>query len=104
MKMLTMKNLYRALVISTCGFMITTCSPEKTTAMDDLEKQVEDYIQKFPYQNTYDYVMFHGRRSGKLNGWVMASRDLLKAGQDKVVRSNNDKNRYHINNTTADQG
>ena len=57
MKMLTMKNLYRALVISTCGFMITACSPEKPTAKDDFEKQVEDYIQKFPYQETYRYAM-----------------------------------------------
>ena len=71
--------------------MITACSPEESTAKDDLEKQVEDYIQKFPCQNTYDYVMqFTGGDAGKLNVWVMASQDLLKAGEDKVVRSNND--------------
>ena len=46
--MLTMKNLYRAIVIITCGIMITACSPEKSTAKGDFEKQVEDYIQKFP--------------------------------------------------------
>ena len=75
MKMLTMENFHRALVISTCGFMITACSPEESTAKDALEKQVEDYIQKFSYQNTYDYVMqFTGGDAGKLNGWAMASR------------------------------
>ena len=31
-----------------------------------------------------------GGDPGKLNEWVKASRDLLKAGEDKIVRSNND--------------
>jgi len=71
--------------------MITACTPEKSMAKDDLEEQVADYIQKFPSQNTYDYVMqFTGGDAGKLNGWVMTSRDLLKAGEDKVDRSHND--------------
>ena len=91
MKTLTMKNLYRTLVITTGGIMITACSPGESIAKDDFEKQVEEYIQKFPYQNTYDYVMqMTGGDPGKLNKWVMASRDLLKAGEDKIVRSNND--------------
>ena len=89
--MLTMKNIYRALVMTTCGIMITAFSPENSASKDDFEKQVEDYIQKFPYQNTFDYVMqMTGGDPGKLNEWVMGSRDLLKAGEDKVVRSNND--------------
>ena len=91
MNMLTMKNLYRALVISMCGIMISACSPDNSTSKDDFEKQVEDYIQKFPYQNTYDYAMqFTGGDAGKLNQWGQASRDLLKAGEDTIVRSNND--------------
>jgi len=52
MKMPTIKNLYLALVILTCGFMITACSTEKSTSKDDFEKQVEDYLQKFPCQET----------------------------------------------------
>ena len=89
--MLTMKNLYRALVMTTCGIMITAFSPEKSAAKDDFEKQVEDYIQKFPYQETFDYAMrLTGGDPGKLNQWGQASRDLLKAGEDKIVRSNND--------------
>ena len=68
MKMLTMKNLYRAVVITTCGIMITTFSPEKSIAQDDFEKQVEDYIQKFPYQETFEYAMrLTGGDPGKLN-------------------------------------
>ena len=86
--MLTVKNLYRALAMTTCGIMITTFSVEKSFAKDDFQKQVEDYIQKFPDQNTFDYVMqMTGGDPGKLNEWVMGSRDLLKAGEDKVVRS-----------------
>ena len=91
MKTLTMKNLYRALVLTTCGIIITACSPENPTSKDDFEKQVEDYIQKFPYQNTYEYaILFTGGDPGKLNKWGQASRDLLKAGEDTIVRSNND--------------
>ena len=91
MKTLTMKNLYRALVLTTCGIMFTAVSPERSFAQDDFEKQVEDYIQKFPYQETFDYAMrLTGGDPGKLNQWVQASRNLLKAGEDKIVRSNND--------------
>jgi hypothetical protein len=91
MKTLTMKNLYRALVLTTCGIMITACSPENSTSNDDFEKQVEDYIQKFPYQETFDYAMrLTGGDPGKLNQWGQASRDLLKAGEDSIVRVNND--------------
>ena len=89
--MLTMKSLYRALVMTTCGIMITACSPEQSTSTDDFEKQVEDYIQKFPYQETFDYAMrLTGGDAGKLNQWGQASRDLLKAGEDSIVRVNND--------------
>jgi hypothetical protein len=52
-----MKNLYRALVMTTRGIMIAACSPEQSTAKDDFGKQVEDHIQIFPYQNTYEYAM-----------------------------------------------
>src|SRR5210317_914942 len=91
MKMLTMKSIYRALGITTCGIMITAFSPIESTAQDDFEKQVEDYIQKLPYQETFDYAMrLTGGDPGKLNQWGQASRDLLKAGEHKIVRSNND--------------
>jgi len=85
--MLTMKKLYRALVIATCGILLTVFSPERSFAQNDFEKQVKDYIQKFPYQETFDYVMqLTGGDAGKLNKWVQASRNLLKAGEDKIVR------------------
>jgi hypothetical protein len=91
MNMLTMKNLYRTLVITTFGIMTAACSPEQSALTDDFEKQVEDYIQKFPYQETFDYAMrLTGGDAGKLNQWGQASRGLLKAGEDSIVRVNND--------------
>jgi hypothetical protein len=70
--------------------------PEATVVADkasqDLfEEQVQEYLRLFPYQETYRYLMLYMRGNpGKLNTWVMASRDLIKAGEDKVVRTNND--------------
>ena len=91
MKMPTIKNLYRALAIAAGAILITAFFPDKSMAQDDFEKQVEDYIQKFPYRDTYNYAMqVTGEDPGKLNKWGQASRDLLKAGEDSIVRSNND--------------
>jgi hypothetical protein len=77
--------------MTACGIMITAFSPVFSASNDDFEQQVEDYIQKFPYQETFDYAMqFTGGDPGKLNKWGQASRDLLKAGEDSIVRVNND--------------
>jgi len=86
-----MKNIYRALVLTTCGIMITAFSPVYSASNDDFEKQVEDYIQKLPYQETFEYALrLTGGDPGELNQWGQASRELLKAGEDTIVRSNND--------------
>jgi len=91
MNMPTTRNLVLALVILTCGFMISACSQEKPTSKDDFEKQVQDYLQKFPYQETYRYAMLQTAGDpARLNTWVDTPRGLLKAGEDQVVRSNND--------------
>ena len=91
MNMPTTRNLFLAAVILACGFMINACSAEKSTSKDDLEKQVQDYLQKFPYQETYRYAMLQtGGDPARLNTWVDTPRGLLKAGEDQVVRSNND--------------
>jgi len=91
MKIPKIKNLFLALVILTCGFMITACSTEKSTSTDDFEKQVQEYLRLFPYQETYRYAVLQtGEDPAKLNTWVDSPRGLLKAGEDKIVRSNND--------------
>jgi hypothetical protein len=86
-----MKDLYPTLAIAACGIMVVAFSPVNSASNDDFEKQVEDYIQKFPYQDTFDYAMrLTEGDPEKLNQWGQASRDLLKAGEDKIVRTNND--------------
>ena len=57
-----------------------------------MEVQVEEYIQKFSYQDTYNYAQrYTGGDLTKYNIWVLgAEPSLVEAGQDKVVRMNND--------------
>lgn len=58
----------------------------------NLNEQVADYIQKFPYQDTYNYMKkYTSGNPSKLNVWVLGEEPVLvKAGEDKVVRMNND--------------
>jgi len=80
------------------ALMLTACSDRKpagtnagSTAATDMEAQVQEYLRLFPYQETYRYAMLQtGGDPARLNTWAMASRNLLKAGEDAVVRSNND--------------
>jgi len=91
MQMPTSRSLVLALVVLTCGCTLSACAPEESTVNDDFEKQVEEYLQKFPYQETYRYAVLQtGNDPARLNTWVDTPRGLLKAGEDKVVRSNND--------------
>jgi len=87
--------------------MTATGADDKTTAGEaksiaakdpetDFDAQVAEYLRLFPYQETYRYetyryAMVHtGGDPAKLNTWIVALRKLLKAGEDDVVRSNND--------------
>ncbi len=57
------------------------------------EQQVEDYFKKFPYQDTYEYVLKYtgGGNAALLNKLFPNSEAVLeKAGSDRVVRMNND--------------
>jgi hypothetical protein len=56
------------------------------------EEQVADYIVKFPYQETYNYlVTLTARDPAMLNTWVTGREPaLVKAGEDQIVRTNND--------------
>ncbi|WP_152286633.1 DUF1214 domain-containing protein [Flavicella marina] len=55
------------------------------------EDKVNDYIQKFPYQDTYNYmVSYTGADPSKLNKLTETIPILTKAGEDKIVRMNND--------------
>jgi hypothetical protein len=90
------------------ALVLLGCSPPEPQATDAVEPaiaaaaaaeesasidaQVADYIQKFPYQDTYNYAAkYTGSDPAKLNTWVLgAEPQLVKAGDDTVVRMNND--------------
>jgi hypothetical protein len=59
---------------------------------DSFEDQVSAYIKNYPYQETYKYFQAYSGGSVKgLNVWVYAPEpSLTKAGEDTVVRTNND--------------
>jgi imidazole glycerol phosphate synthase subunit HisF len=58
----------------------------------DFEKQAAEYIKEFPYQETYNYaVKYTGGDPTKLNTWSFGEEtELVKAGEDKIVRMDND--------------
>jgi len=59
---------------------------------NSFDNQVADYIQKFPYQETYNYMTkYTGGKVSNLNIWISRQEPILiKAGEDKAVRMNND--------------
>lgn len=82
---------------------VVACSPppnapqsaredEPAAAREDFEAQVEEYIRLFPYQNSFDYALLYTNGNpAKLNTWVIgAEPSLVKAGEDRIVRMNND--------------
>ena len=89
-----MKTL-RTASITLLSTLIVLCGIQFAQAgvSDDVnEKAGEDYIKKFPYQDTYNYaVKYTGGDPAKFNTWVLGAEPaLVKAGEDKVVRMNND--------------
>jgi hypothetical protein len=98
-----MKQIYLMPLLSLM-LMVFGCSPPEpesevvaqdstpTQASDSFENQVAEYIQKFPFQDTFGYAMrFTGGDPAKLNTWAIGSEPaLVKAGDDVVVRTNND--------------
>lgn len=82
--------------------MASTFAAEKSTTAEaksiaakaprtDFEAQVEEYLRLFPYQETYRYAMVQtGEDPARLNTWADSPRGLLKAGEDNIVRANND--------------
>jgi len=80
-----------ALMITGCSDRTPAGTDAGSTAATDIEARVQEYLRVFPYQETYRYAMLQtGGDPAKFNTWVMALPTLLKAGEDTVVRSNND--------------
>jgi hypothetical protein len=95
MKPKTMKNLF---VMGLILVFAISCkqSPNKETEVKTeltFEQQLEDYFEKFNYQETYKYLLAYtaGGDPQYVNMITPgAEAELVKAGTDKVVRMNND--------------
>jgi hypothetical protein len=70
-----------------------------------LSDQVDQYIRDFPYQATHNYaIQYTGGDPANLNKWVLGTEPVLvEAGDDKVVRMNNDTF-YRMAFVVLDQG
>ena len=91
-----MKNIKLFLLIACLGLFACENSKKETDKKEpvtnDFNQQVNDYISKFAYQDTYNYmVRYTGGDASKLNTWTQGQKPtLVKAGEDKIVRMNND--------------
>ena len=85
--MKTMKTL--ALTLLAISLLSSVATAQSNPAF---EKQVADYIKKFPYQETFKMAQDYTKGDpAKFNSWAMGAEPaLVKAGEDKVVRMNND--------------
>ena len=80
--------------------LILSCSGDKKSSDTKIEsngkasttEQLAEYIRLFPFQDTYNYMKrYTGGEASKLNVWILGQEPILvKAGEDKVVRMNND--------------
>ncbi len=69
-----------------------TAIPVTISQSDSFEDQVSAYIKNYPYQETYKYIKLYTGGSVKgLNVWFYPPEpSLTKAGEDSIVRMNND--------------
>ena len=85
--------LFISLTLASCSAPPESAAPEAESPADPgFDERVEEYIRLFPYQDSYDYaVRYTGGDAARLNVWVLGEEpSLVKAGEDKVVRMNND--------------
>lgn len=72
-------------------YMVSCTSNKESRTEQSFNDQVEDYLEKFPYQDTYKYMIkYTGEDPGMLNKPTPGEPELTKAGEDKIVRMNND--------------
>jgi len=89
-------NIYMKTYLAILLILVTVFScTQKTDKRDKLtfKQQLEDYFQKFPYQDSYNYVLKYtgGGNAALLNKLFPNTKPVLEnAGSDRVVRMNND--------------
>ena len=72
--------------------------------MAEFEAQVLDYLRDYPFEESNRYlVAYTGGDPTKLNRWLIPKPGLVRAGQDTVVRMNNDTF-YQMAFLVLDQG
>ena len=97
------RTMGKGIVIAALSLLVASTA---AAAQDpEFESQVAEYLEKFPYQDTYDYaVKYTGGDPAGLNVWVLGQEpELVKAGEDKIVRMNNDTY-YKLAFASLDQG
>ena len=85
-----MKKLFIPLLISV---LLLSCNQSSEKNLETMfENQILEYFKKFPYQDTYNYMLrYTSGDATQLNKIFAGSKpELVKAGEDIVVRSNND--------------
>ncbi len=79
------------LLLLTLLFLYACNNNKETKIVQSFEDNVKDYLQKFPYQDTYHYMIkYTGGNPAMLNKPTLSNPQLTKAGEDKIVRMNND--------------
>jgi hypothetical protein len=79
------------LIIFLLALIVASCQTTTKQTAATFDEQVQEYLQKFPYQETHNYIVkYTGGNPAALNKLITDSAELLKAGNDIVVRSNND--------------
>jgi len=71
---------------------VVACSAETPEVETSSDGQVADYIEKYPYQETHRLLLDYTQGApSALNAWVLGGTPaLVQAGEDRVVRMNND--------------
>jgi hypothetical protein len=95
----TDKMKIQSIIIVSMALFAVACNSggekkESTAAKTEVASadQVNEYIKLFSYQDTYDYIKrYTSGEASNLNTWILGKEPVLvKAGEDKVVRMNND--------------
>jgi len=81
-----------AALLALLSTVIGGCSPDDGNSGPSSGEQAADYIEKYPYQETHRLLLDYTQGDpSALNTWVLGGTPaLVKAGEDRVVRMNND--------------
>lgn len=80
-------SLRAALVVG----VLAACSGDDPDSSNSIDAQVADYIEAYSYQESFRMMMAYLQGDpGKINSLLFGAPALIRAGEDLVVRQNND--------------